>query len=224
MTDHWIERLSDYIDGDLAPGERGEMEAHVAACPECAAALADLRRVVAAAGALENAPPERDLWPGIAERLGLPAGRVEVLPLEPRRTARRFAFTMPQLAAAAVAFLLLGAGGVWLARDGAAPTVAERPAAGEAGAPTVQVADFPGQAGYAEAVGDLERILEENRDRLDPATVRAVEQNLAIIDQAIEDTRRALAEDPADPYLNRHLAANMQHKVDVLRQATRAAI
>jgi hypothetical protein len=180
--------------------------------------------VVAAAGALPDELPERDLWPGIAGRLGLPAGPVEVVPLAPRRAARRFAFTLPQLAAAAIAFLLLGAGGVWVARDGAPTSVAERPAAGAAGTPTARVADFPGEAGYAEAVGELERILEENRDRLDPATVQAVEQNLAIIDQAIEDTRRALAGDPADPYLNRHLAATLQRKVDVLRQATQAAI
>lgn len=227
MTEHWIDRLSDYVDGGLAASERAPLEAHVARCEECAGALADLRAIVAAAGTLEDAPPGRDLWPGIVERIA--AAAPSVVPLEARRRAegRRFSFTVPQLAAAAVALLLIGASGVLLLRDGVpgggVPTVAERPAgAGDARPSTVRFAEYPGEAGYAAAVAELEHVLEENRDRLDAETVRTVEANLAIIDRAIEDTRQALAEDPNDPYLNRHLASTMQRKVDVLRQATAA--
>src|SRR6185503_9152822 len=63
---------------------------------------------------------------------------------------------------------------------------------------------------YDTAIEDLERILAQNRSRLSPTTVQVVEKNLALIDGAIEDARRALAADPASPYLNDHLAETMK--------------
>jgi anti-sigma factor RsiW len=39
-------RLSDYIDGDLAPTERRSVERHLRWCPRCRRMLADLGRTV----------------------------------------------------------------------------------------------------------------------------------------------------------------------------------
>ena len=72
---------------------------------------------------------------------------------------------------------------------------------------------------YASAVDDLERILVEGRGRLDSTTVRVLEQNLALIDQAIAQAQRAVAADSANAYLNTHLAETMRRKIDLLRQA-----
>lgn len=225
MTDHWIDRLSDYLDDDLAPLERGAMEAHLAGCEACGSALEDLRRIVAAAGTLEDAPPETDLWPAIEARLG--ERRAVVVPLDAGRRPRRSSFSLPQLAAAVVAALLIGVSAAWLALDRGGeidrPGRAEAPATGPA-AGIVSVSEGPVEGSYASAVEQLERELEARRDELEPETLRAVEANLAIIDRAIGDIREALASDPDDPYLNRHLAATMQRKVDVLRQAAQAAI
>lgn len=224
MSDAWTDRLSEFVDGDLAADERRAVEAHLERCVECSAVVTDLRGIVARAAALEDRPPERDLWPGIAARLGFDRGPI-VVPLESRRRARarRFSFSAPQLAAAAVALLVLGAVGTWLVQaPGTIDRIASLPAVGEPepGPGTTLVAEFPGERPYSAAVAELERALEEGRDRLDPETVRVVEENLAIIERAIEETRRALSEDPDDPYLNRHLANTMQRKVDVLREAT----
>jgi hypothetical protein len=68
-------------------------------------------------------------------------------------------------------------------------------------------------------VDDLERVLAEGRGRLDTATVRVLEQNLAIIDRAIAQARRAVAADSSNLYLNSHLAETMRRKIDLLRQA-----
>ena len=73
---------------------------------------------------------------------------------------------------------------------------------------------------YDAAIADLERILAQNRSRLSPATVQVVEKNLALIDKAIEDARKALAADPASSYLNDHLAETMKRKADLLRRVT----
>jgi hypothetical protein len=68
-------------------------------------------------------------------------------------------------------------------------------------------------------VADLERVLEQGRGTLDTTTVRVIERNLALIDRAITDARRALAADPGNTYLNAHLARTMRRKIDLLRQA-----
>jgi len=68
-------------------------------------------------------------------------------------------------------------------------------------------------------VADLERVLAQGRSRLDTATVRVIEKNLGIIDRAIRDAQSALAADPANSYLNLHLAQEMRRKLELLRQA-----
>ncbi len=70
---------------------------------------------------------------------------------------------------------------------------------------------------------DLERALAARRDQLDTATVRVLEENLGIIDQAISEARAALAEDPANAYLNAHLAATMWRKVHFLQKMAAVA-
>src|SRR6266702_1847893 len=82
MSDTWMERLSEYIDGTLPERERAALEEHVASCAECRTTLAELRRVVARAAALDDRPPTTNIWPGIAARIG-------VVSLDPRRARRR---------------------------------------------------------------------------------------------------------------------------------------
>jgi hypothetical protein len=72
---------------------------------------------------------------------------------------------------------------------------------------------------YAAAVADLERVLAGGRGQLDTTTIRVIEQNLAAIDQAIAQAQRALESDPANMYLNTHLAETMRRKLELLRQA-----
>ena len=57
------------------------------------------------------------------------------------------------------------------------------------------------------SVEDLELLLAEARDDLDPETVRVIEENLRIIDDAIAASRQALERDPANEFVSRHLAA-----------------
>jgi hypothetical protein len=79
------------------------------------------------------------------------------------------------------------------------------------------LADF-NSTRYDAAIADLQQVLDQHRKELDPATVRIIEENLHIIDVATDQARKALAADPANPYLNGHLAEQMRRKVDLLRQ------
>jgi hypothetical protein len=208
MSDPWMDRLSDYIDGDLTPAERHEFEAHLAACAECSDTLAGLRRVVARARALEDRPPASDLWPGIAGRIGA------------HREPRRWSFSMPQLAAASIALVALSSGAGWLLHSGAiARSPVAAPIPPEPPAQPAVPARSAAAGSYDAAVADLERVLAEGRGRLDTATVRVLEQNLATIDRAIAQAQLAVAADSANLYLNSHLAATMRRKLELLRQA-----
>lgn len=222
---HWTDRLSDYLDGELEAGEAEACEAHLAGCAECAEALAALRAVVAQASLLPEIPPTRDLWPGIESQLEPRTAHAEagVVSLSTRR--RRVAATVPQLAAAAIALIVLTAGAMWLmlppaAQSGTGLAGAEASELLPAGQEPAQVVFL---AAYEPAISELEAAFEARRGELDPETARIVEQNLAIIDRAIAEATRALADDPSSGFLTTHLAGAMRQKVDLLRRVTNIA-
>ena len=216
MSDHYIDRLSDYLDDELAPAERAVVEAHRGACRECSTALEELRAVVARAAALPARPPADDLWPGIESRL-TSARNGQVVAFTPR-SARRFSFTLPQLAAAGIALMVMSGGGVWVLQHGGRAT-SMPPVAATNERPAVVAAALLDPR-YDEAIADLEHTLQAGRGGLDPATVRILEANLAAIDKAIAECREALDADPANVYLNSHLADARQRKLALLRRAT----
>lgn len=226
MSDQWTDRLSEYLDGDLLTGERAALEQHLLGCAECRATLAELRRVVARAQALDDTPPASDLWPAIARRIGSGSGAdvPDVIELSARRVRRRVSFTLPQLAAAGIALMLVSGGVVWRALSRADTPVAVTPAP----TPVVSAPDgvpvvFGDNEPYDQVIARLERLLVEHRGALDTATVLILEKNLEIIDRAIAESRAALAADPANVYLNHHLARTMRRKVDLLRQVSALA-
>lgn len=226
MHEPWTDRLSEYLDDELPPAERAALEEHLASCAHCAAVLADLRRVVQRLASLEDRPPTRDLWPGIEARIAAAGAadepRVLELPTRAQRAPRRFSFTARQLVAAALALIFLSGGAAWMLRQPAGPRAAAGPVSPDA--PVVETS-FVGStwSDYDAAVAELERALELHRDQLDSATIRVVEENLRIIDAAIDEARRALEADPANSYLNGHLVNSIQRKVDLLRNVVTLA-
>jgi anti-sigma factor RsiW len=237
----WTDQLSDYLDGELSTDERAAVDQHLRDCPECAAVLNDLKRVVARAASAPARPPAADLWTGIAARIepGTTSASAstssQVMPFA-RAQTRRFAFTVSQLAAAAALLIAISGGVAWqlasrsVGRAGqqaqiVASSPAEAPQETGTGAAdfgrveTVSMAD----AQYDAAVSDLETALKAGRGRLDASTIAIVEHNLQIIDQAINQAREALAADPANSYLSGHLVEARRRKLDLLRRATALA-
>jgi anti-sigma factor RsiW len=213
MTDTWIDRLSAYLDGELTPGERTALEAHLAQCRACSESLIELREVVARAAALPPRPPAQDLWPGIAPRLDT---RRAVLPFM-TSAGRRISFTLPQLVAAGLALMVMSGGGVWVLNHGGRAT--DLPPVSAAAANPDIVPATVADPRYDEAVADLQQALQDGRTQLDPQTIKILEANLDAIDKAIDQSRRALAADPANLYLHNHLADARQRKLQLLRRA-----
>ncbi|HSU17010.1 anti-sigma factor family protein [Longimicrobium sp.] len=106
-----------------------------------------------------------------------------------------------------------------VAPDPATPAVngGGRPAA--AGQGTAFAAFHPAEQDYEKAIGDLAGVLEARRAQMAPETVRTLETNLRIIDQAIAESRAALAKDPNSRELVQMLGATYDAKVKMLRQA-----
>ncbi len=215
--DTWTDRLSEYLDDTLAGSERAALDAHLAGCVACRATLDELRRVVARARGLEDRPPAADLWPGIAERIGVSA---EVVSLAARRRARRISFSVPQLVAVSIALALVGGAAVRLAVPhgprGSLPQTARPVLAAPASwaGPAITASDS--------AVLELRAALDIGRrtGQIDSATVRVLEQSLAAIDSAVTQARRALDTDPNSMYLHQHLAETLRRKSQFLRRAT----
>lgn len=221
VDDPWADRLSEYLDDELGPEERLEVETHVQTCGTCAGTLTALRQVAAMAAALPASPPEADLWIGVARRIDAV-----------RSPAPRFAFTLPQLAAAGLALMALSG---WMAMRIMTPSapvaLTEQPrslepaGAAQAGGaqrdsdPAVIPASFA-DSQYDAAVADLEGVLQSGRGRLDPTTIAVLEENLSLIDRAIDEARQALETDPASTYVSRHLIQTRRAKLDLLRHAT----
>ena len=171
-----------------------------------------------AIGHWRDETPAPDLWPGVSARL--------VAVAAPRRS--QISFTLPQLAMAASLLIAVASGLTWLAaRQPAAPAETEQTVVAQSES-TGQVEGGVVNANFADAqfnaaVTDLEQILHDDRDRLDPRTVLVIERNLKTIDLAIQEARMALNDDPANAYLNSHLADARRRKLDLLRHATTLA-
>jgi hypothetical protein len=223
---HWTDRLSEYLDGDLLAEEREALEEHLGTCPECTQVLAELRAVVSQAQGLKDTPPPNDLWGGIARAIAsLPREDHRVIDLSPRLSSvdplagdKRLRLSISQVAAASL-FLIVGSATVsWSLR----PMVSAGGAEAEGVAAAVVQVSLPGGVGqgYAEEITQLESLLSEHRDELDPNTVRILEKNLTIIDRAIDESGEALSQDPSNGYLREHLDRAVRRKVDYLRDAS----
>jgi anti-sigma factor RsiW len=223
MQDAYTDRLSDYLDDeDLSANERNRLTAHLAVCGACREVLADLRQIRAAATALHDDVPASDLWPEIAAQIQPPVV-AQVAAFRPRRTSRRFSFTLPQLVAAGLALMVLSGGAVWLARYGGSQTDFE-PIQAQTTEPELGLERIDVASGtYDRAIAELERALDRERAQLDPETLRVIDDNLRAIDRAIDDCRRALGSDRANVYLASHLFNAQKRKLAILRRASTLA-
>jgi hypothetical protein len=171
--------------------------------------------------------PSKDLWPGVMQ------GITSVAP-ERRGNGggQHFTFTLSQLAMAASFLIAVASGVTYLATN--RPALTGGGQAQEVIQANSEQAGTPEQSGqivpanfadaqFNAAVSDLERILREERTRLDPRTVLILERNLKAIDSAINEARMALEQDPANQFLNSHLADARRRKLDLLRHATELA-
>ena len=211
MTDH---ENNDYSAGGIAPAEEDLLG------PDLRALLSSLPKELA---------PERDLSEEIASLTwnSLPAGKAREGAADTRRRPKRV-WSLPkvQLAAAAVALIVISsATTAYLVRKQAERSVDATATMAET---TNQAGErdgyrFAGYSGmekdYADAIEDLTLAFEAQRDRLPVETVQLIEENLRIIDAAIEQSLAALGDAPQSLPLQQAVMTSYETKLDFLRRA-----
>jgi len=169
--------LPDYLDESLEAWVRTSVQEHLSECVRCAGLVRDLSNLEREAAALPDLVPERDLWAGIASRIGSPVLTLApaaippiepvytpVTPIEPTYTpvtpieaapsvaARRRRLVPLWMGAAAAALVVLTAGTTYLLTSRAVrPAVTGNVASSvpTAGTPETESATDSGIAGSA---------------------------------------------------------------------------
>lgn len=75
---------------------------------------------------------------------------------------------------------------------------------------------LPGEAGYLNAIASLSGAVKQGSTALKPTVVAEYERNLAIVDNAIKETRQTARQNPQDKDAVAFLYASYQSKVDLL--------
>jgi hypothetical protein len=167
--------------------------------------------VAKAARLATSVSPERDLWAGIEQAITAPPQR------------ERSAWNSVWAQAAAIVLLVGGSSGLTYlamsdAEDRTVPAITE--------SPQLVFEPVSGSFGSQYNLGpdyiDARRVVSGNLDqqleRLSPATRDAVLQNMATIRKAIDDINLALAEDPDNVLLQQLLIDTYQDELALMRQ------
>ncbi|MCZ6727166.1 MAG: zf-HC2 domain-containing protein [Acidobacteria bacterium] len=196
--------LEAYVDGEIAPETRDDVTRHLDGCVSCHREAQSLFALAAEAReTLGSVEPARDLWPGVARHIAS-AQRFE---------SRRKAHSAWWLAAAALIGVAVGAA-LMLQRQPPTEAVASR---GEPAA-SLEVTLASWEQEILQHRTALLASLDRQRDRLPAESIRTVEENLLLIDEAIREIRSALAKDPDNPKLNFLLASAYQQEVQLLKR------
>ena len=201
------------IDGSLDPAARRDLEGHLRTCDDCAAMADDLRRVRALAGSLERLQPPPGAWDRIAqETVTPPRGRLLWM-----ARARRAAMPL-----ATAACLVLAVGLVYMLKrpiPTATESTRQAPTAGgpdRALAGSVEAELREAALHYENAIRGLE-MLAKDQQGVDPQISATLQKNLQLIDQAIGESRAALAREPVSEPAQQSLFEAFRTKIAFLQ-------
>jgi hypothetical protein len=212
-------RLNDLVDGTLSASEHRAVLEHLRGCAECRAEEARLRALLAAAAALpREVVPERDLWPTIAARIG--GGSVVAGNFAPLgrgwRVGRDLLAAAASVVIVAAVVLVVSQG----RRVGSDSEWRKAPSG------TVRLAGFEldsVRGSFTKARQELVSLIDARRSALTPDTIKVVDENLRVIDTAVERIETALKLDPGNRELTTLLVATYRQEVDLLRRVNQLA-
>ena len=225
--------INEYVDGTLDSRDRADLDQHLASCVPCRQAVEDLREILRATAALEPREPPMRVWSRLERAIALepPAARgvqpnapgesVDARLKGPRSFAPLRGPRYVRWAAAAAAIALAAAVGLRFGpsiRDARSvlPDAAGAASAGEAAASVVSELRLA-ETHYEKAIKGLEEIATSEQNSLDPRTAATVRKSLAVIDQAISESRAAMQSQPASQPAQDSLIENFKAKIGLLQ-------
>lgn len=218
-----LRALDAHLIGALSREDAEAFEAHLAGCDHCRRLVADARRLQAELRLMGAEGPSPRSWDRLAAQLEADpafqraaAAADAALPV-----ARRIDWRW--MALAAVLVLVIAGSLLTMRRTlgpaSPAPAVASAPAETAAGDIVTSIESELDQAAkhYENAIAGLERVASESDSPLDPSVMATVRENLALIDQAIDDSRQALHTDPQSQLAQESLFDAFRRKVALLQ-------
>jgi hypothetical protein len=205
--------LSAFVDGALPAEDRAAVARHVDQCAACRGIVRDLERLRGAARALGPLRPPDHIWLEIAGQVRAAAGpAARPAAAQTRRPAIwQWAGLAAMLVMVTMAvYFVMRAPGVAPAPGNASPDVAVQEVADE-----LKLA----MQHYENAITKLEALTKSSDGAIDPAMADMLQKNLAVVDQAIAESRAALASNPESEPARESLFEALRRKVGVL-QAT----
>ena len=219
--------IHDYVDDLLDSRGRADLERHLEGCAQCRRLVGDLRDIRNAVAGIKNElrePPVR-AWARLERAIRLESESRSTHNLPDRggsRTGPPVSLrSMSWLAAAAVLILAAVVGLQFRAARPATPT-SPVPAPGGSvtsgeTAQTVEAELRAAEEHYTKAITGLEQITRTEQGALDPGTAATLQKNLAVIDQAISESRAALRTQPASEPAQESLVENFKAKIGLLQ-------
>ncbi len=199
--------LSDYVDRTLDRHEHAVVARHLETCEQCRALIDDLREVTRAAAALDPIVPPARVW-----------GRIEQdIRRNPWRAtgggSSRSLYAWTWLAAAAVLVLAVFIGVRF------APSMNQTSADATAAVTADAIeADLKlAEEHFQKVISGLERIANDENAAFDPETAATLQKNLAVINQAIDESRAAVSAEPASEQAQYSLIENFKTKLALLQ-------
>ena len=218
--------LSDFIDGSLTSENQNQVDTHLHECETCAEARNDLNAIVVFCreqrGQYEPVPNERALWLRISNMIATaaPARSQAEVPAEAgwwfRLMNRRWHLSFPQLATSAAALVMvvslvavlgsrrLGSGSV--AQTEGLTLVSSGDSLKDRYRAQQQIIDYWNQR------------VELNKTRWSPQVRETFEQNMSVIDAAVNDSMSRLNQNPHDGVSEDILNAALNDKVELLKE------
>ena len=221
--------LDGYADGTLSAAERPGVEQHLAGCAACREMVDDLREILRGAADLELRQPPVRAWSRLERAIKMESAHAAPIAAAPGARpdagAARLTFARaPWLTglAAAAAIVLATVVGLRYAparhtEPAGAPSGASAAiTAGEA-AQSIETELRQAEAHYEKAIKGLEAIANSEQSELDPRTAATLQKNLAVIDQAISESRAAVRAQPASEPAQQSLIDGFKTKIGLLQ-------
>ena len=227
MTGHpGPEAIGDYVDQTLDAGQRADIDRHLEACLACRRLVEDLREIKGVAASLELRDPPIRSWTRLERAIKLEGRPPAAVSSGPRRwTTLLEPRYLAGLAAAAALVVATGVG-LKVMSTRTPPSVpasagdGSRAAADNAAAPAAQSVEAElrqAEEHYENAIKGLERIANAEQNVFDPRTAATLQKNLAVIDQAISESRAALRAEPASEPAQQSLLESFKAKIALLQ-------
>lgn len=216
--------IVDYVDGALDAAARERADRHLAACEACRLLIEDLQEIRRAAAALPLRTPPARAWTRLERAISVQnAHGIQRAPGKSWSALRLRQSTRGWLAAAAVLIVATIAGiryGRVLIPGATVPQSTVQRDAGTvpgASAAAVEAELRAAESHYSQAIRGLEEITRTERGVLDPGTAATLQKGLAVIDQAISESRAAVVAQPTSEPARESLLESFRTKLALLQ-------